>query len=367
MEALMNSRVLVVSFFTACITALAGACSGTGESSRPPTEDIGQATAAISAVPPMVACIEIDVMGARSVTRRFDVMPGASAALTLTGLPLGTDTFVGLAYASACQGVMSTMQATWISDPVMATLVPQAVASVSLTLHPNGQANVGVGFQPDDAGTTCMMPFVSCSGVCVDTVSDPGNCGACGIACPAGSMCTNGVCSSQACMPPLVQCMTGCADLSKDPNNCGTCGIACPAGSQCISGNCACPPGLSVCAGACVNTTDDPNNCGACGHLCPMGSQCISGVCACPTGFTACAGACANLVTDPNNCGGCGFQCPAGDTCTAGVCTGSCIPKTCATQGFNCGMASDGCGNAINCGRCPAPLVCGGGGPNVCG
>jgi hypothetical protein len=295
MEAFMNSRVLVVASFTACITALAGACSGTGESSHPSTEDIGQATAAIYAVPPMVGCVEIDVTGARSVTSRFDVMPGASSVLRLTGLPLGTDTFVGLAYPSACAGVMSTTQATWASDPVMASLVPQAVASVPLTLHPNGQASVGVGFQPDDAGTTCTMPLVSCGGVCVDTVSDPNNCGACGFACPAGAMCDNSVCSPQACMSPLVQCMTGCTNLATDPNNCGTCGNQCPAGSMCVSGSCtaaACMPPSIQCGTGCTNTASDPNNCGAC----------------------------VNTSSDANNCGACGTKCPAGVPCTNGIC-----------------------------------------------
>jgi hypothetical protein len=49
-----------------------------------------------------------------------------------------------------------------------------------------------------------------------------------------------------------------------------------------------------------------------------------------------------------------------------------CIPKTCAQQFLNCGIASDGCGGTIDCGGCPdagcPPIVCGGGGaPNVCG
>jgi hypothetical protein len=46
----------------------------------------------------------------------------------------------------------------------------------------------------------------------------------------------------------------------------------------------------------------------------------------------------------------------------------TCTPKTCAEQGFSCGPASDGCGNVLQCGHCPSPQTCGGGGqPNVCG
>jgi hypothetical protein len=103
-------------------------------------------------VPADVACVEIDVAGARDVVRRFDVTADEMVVLSLTGLPLGTDTFTGLAYPMGCSAVTSPMQATWISDPVQAALVAQAVADVSLVLRPNGQTNVCVGFQADDAG-----------------------------------------------------------------------------------------------------------------------------------------------------------------------------------------------------------------------
>ncbi len=47
-----------------------------------------------------------------------------------------------------------------------------------------------------------------------------------------------------------------------------------------------------------------------------------------------------------------------------------CTPKTCAQQGFNCGMQGDTCGNILpmSCGDCTPPQSCGGGGtPGVCG
>lgn len=36
-----------------------------------------------------------------------------------------------------------------------------------------------------------------------------------------------------------------------------------------------------------------------------------------------------------------------------------CTSRSCSDQGFECGFNGDGCGNAINCGTCPAPQVCG--------
>jgi hypothetical protein len=47
---------------------------------------------------------------------------------------------------------------------------------------------------------------------------------------------------------------------------------------------------------------------------------------------------------------------------------GTCVPRTCAQLGANCGPQGDGCGNIIQCGSCTSPATCGGGGtPSVCG
>jgi hypothetical protein len=35
-----------------------------------------------------------------------------------------------------------------------------------------------------------------------------------------------------------------------------------------------------------------------------------------------------------------------------------CIPKTCAAQGIQCGLAGDGCGNIIQCPACPTGQTC---------
>lgn len=45
----------------------------------------------------------------------------------------------------------------------------------------------------------------------------------------------------------------------------------------------------------------------------------------------------------------------------------TCAPKTCAQLGAACGVVPDGCTSVVECGGCPAGLVCGGDGPNLCG
>src|SRR5262249_48104821 len=47
---------------------------------------------------------------------------------------------------------------------------------------------------------------------------------------------------------------------------------------------------------------------------------------------------------------------------TPSVCGSSCVPKTCAQLGINCGPAGDGCGNMLACGTCTGNQTCGGGG-----
>ncbi len=88
---------------------------------------------------------------------------------------------------------------------------------------------------------------------------------------------------------------------------------------------------------------------------------------------TTCAKQGKNCGIISDGCAGtlnCGDTCPAGQGCggggTANVC--GCLPKPCDAQGKNCGTVPDGCGNMLDCGQCSAPRTCGGGGvPHVCG
>ena len=101
------------------------------------------------------------------------------------------------------------------------------------------------------------------SGACEEILSDPQNCGGCGIKCPQGKSCKQGLCSgaskncgpdrlyaycdledgdlSKVCCPGI-----GCADTGTDAENCGGCGVACADGQICSAGTCATPGGVKA-------------------------------------------------------------------------------------------------------------------------
>jgi hypothetical protein len=203
-----------------------------------------------------------------------------------------------------------------------------------------------------DAGSckplTCAQQGVGCG----PSGDGCGNLLACGT-CPAGTSCGGGGVPGQCGSPDSGTCQA--LSCSQQGLNCGLSGDGC--GNEINCGTC---PAGQACGGGGV-----PGQCGA-----PDSGACAPTTCAAqgiacgPTGD-----GCGNLI----QCG----TCPTGQTCggggVAGQCgsipTSSCVPLTCAQQGFNCGPAGDGCGNLIaSCGTCTSGLTCGGGGtPGVCG
>jgi hypothetical protein len=126
----------------------------------------------------------------------------------------------------------------------------------------------------------CTSPMKLCSGMCVDTVTDPKNCGGCGKACPdpegGTATCMSSMCGGM-CAAPKTLCSDGCTDTKVDPNNCGMCGNPCQMTETCSSGMC-CPMGQTNCSGKCVDLQADDANCSMCGKSC-MGLSCVNGMC----------------------------------------------------------------------------------------
>jgi hypothetical protein len=117
--------------------------------------------------------------------------------------------------------------------------IPPKDGSVNDAVSPPKDGGVDTG--PCGAKTMC-------NGSCVDTTTDLQNCGTCGKVCDVGDAgtppdggtitptCVASACGLQ-CGGILSLCSGKCLDTSSDPLNCGSCGNACDAGS-CVNKAC---------------------------------------------------------------------------------------------------------------------------------
>lgn len=170
----------------------------------------------------------------------------------------------------------------------------------------------------------CVCPEAEsvCDDVCVDTLTDPLNCGGCGTECTGGQVCRSGRC---ACSEGQDICGDTCVDLNTSFDHCGECDAGCVVGQACSLGSCECPEGEEVCGESCVDTQSSDDHCGVCDNACTGGQQCDVGACECPTGQELCGDTCIDTQSDTLNCGGCDIECSLGDACDAGDCTGGAL------------------------------------------
>lgn len=137
----------------------------------------------------------------------------------------------------------------------------------------------------------------SCKAIFVD----PGYCGYWGEICGDNEICRAGLCLPRMLLPCDLECGHGesccwvmgqeeCLDVESDNFNCGGCGNVCPAGTVCSDGLCeewyivfdVCPPGWINCGTSgpeCVDSKNDFYNCGGCGTICPDSAVCQNGDC----------------------------------------------------------------------------------------
>ena len=122
----------------------------------------GSLSVDITQVPIDVSCVTVTVSGASRQTTRLQqaLAPGQSTLIfTFSGLPTGIVVASAVATATNCTGA-----ATWISNPVTATIATGTSTNITLVLHRNGQANVTLDFQDDIKAVSTVAGIGGLSG-----------------------------------------------------------------------------------------------------------------------------------------------------------------------------------------------------------
>ncbi|MBS7379871.1 MAG: hypothetical protein KIG72_01210, partial [Bradymonadales bacterium] len=251
-----------------------------------------------------------------------------------------------------------------------------------------------IAYEGDKCVPECGSAMVCCAGTCVDTNSDAYHCGKCWNQCRNHEVCDSGSCkspSAKTCSPACDSnrrcCGETCIDVLTDPKNCGTCGVACPDGIACVDGKCdvkptcqcsdgkvcdengdcvvkcgssLCRPDESCCGNTCT-TLDTVKHCGSCDNACQGNAPfCQYGACADKCSPQTCEAQSAQCGIGNDGCGNapdCG-SCADGKVCTSNQCVDACTPRTCENEHKNCGTIDDGCGGKLNCGSCSGAKEC---------
>jgi glucosylceramidase len=150
------------------------------------------------------------------------------------------------------------------------------VAFLALACSKGLGGATGTGGNPGTGGSACPGTQTACGTDCVDTSSDPMNCGGCGIPCSTGEVCQGGSCQ---CQSGLMSCNGSC--VASDAAHCGSCSQSCQSGQVCSNDTCttSCASGQTLCGSGCVDTTSSGANCGACGTACASTEHCASSAC----------------------------------------------------------------------------------------
>jgi hypothetical protein len=127
--------------------------------------------------------------------------------------------------------------------------------------------------------------------------SNVNNCGACGTVCGTGQVCSASSCASYCAGADggapdgggILDCGGSCVDSLTDPTNCGGCGQGCIPGGLCSAGTCSCGQGETACDGGCFDLTQNQQNCGACGASCASYQVCGASTCAGPDLYVSCS------------------------------------------------------------------------------
>jgi len=219
------------------------------------------------------------------------------------------------------------------SSGEMAIAKPRPVTPVPTVIQNDIAVRPGISIRPELL-PTCAAPTTMCGDTCVDTATDPNNCGYCGRVCSVAYAdaknvaeygCAAGQCTIKSCQTGFGDCRTK-GPLSTNGGACETnlkTGFVWNDGTQKMIGD--------PTPGSQMLYVRDATDCGSCGNSCVdhtpnMISFCDNGACrkVCQGLWLDCNNNMADnceTVYDVNNCGACGAKCPSGTLCFNGCCT----------------------------------------------
>ncbi len=154
------------SLFCAAVTAavMATACgaadnqTSNGESQT--SENIGSIDLLLSSVPADTACLQVTVVGSRTVSKSFDLTPGTTPKLSISGLPVGIVKVDANAFAETCSKVKTSSVPNWILDKTLTVRIDDLdVAKLLLKLVRNGRSDVTVDFEAPPWLSTSVAPI----------------------------------------------------------------------------------------------------------------------------------------------------------------------------------------------------------------
>jgi hypothetical protein len=133
--------------FVLSVAALGGlaGCSDGGDD----PSSVGTVELAITNAPSDVSCLRVTIDGTRSLTKLYDLTPGAKTVYLINRLPVGRTTFDAQAFAVSCANLPSyTGDPLFVAEaPVSVRVDPVDIVTVTIKLIRNGRANVGVDFE----------------------------------------------------------------------------------------------------------------------------------------------------------------------------------------------------------------------------
>ncbi len=344
---------------------------------------VGVVHLALTQVPSDVRCIRVTATASRVVTQLFDVAPGGSTVLQVTGVPTGVVQFTVDAFAETCGAVTSTTGANWSSDPVVVTVDSAVVGNIAVTMHRNGNVSISVDF-PDGGMSSCIPLGAACS--TTPTTS----------CCPGTTCNAAGTCQSAASASCTDTVKNGAeTDIDCGGGTCTTCGNGklCNLASDCTSANCVanaagtrtCQPAASAsCTDTVKNGAETDIDCGggtcaACGNgkVCILPADCASANCVANAAGTrtcqpAASASCTDTVkngaeTDIDCGGGTCATCGNGKVCILpSDCTSAnCVANAAGTRTCQA-AASASCTDTVKNGA-ETDIDCGGGTCAACG